>query len=80
MGESVEKASACLREALRRRQGRTLDRMSTAISDICRSSLPVPPSDTPKMSNRSPSEALESGLPMAVLTTGGVNRSVTSRT
>jgi hypothetical protein len=54
MGEPVGKVS-----------GRTFDRMSTGISDTCRSSLSMMSSDTLKMSNRSPSEALKSGLPMA---------------
>ena len=83
MGELFGKASACLREApppktlcggqaLRRRQGRTFSTRSTYIPEPRWSSLSVASSDCLNMSTRPPSEALKSGLPMAVFAnTGG---------
>ena len=61
MGESVEKAS-----------GQTFNQISTHIPDTCSISLSVTSSHTLNMSNRSPSEALKSGLPMSVFATGGL--------
>jgi hypothetical protein len=45
--------------------GRTLYRLSTAVSDPCWTSLSVKSYLTLEMSNQPPSEGLESGLPMA---------------
>ena len=58
MGEPVRKAS-----------GRTFHPMSTLVSDTCRSSPQVESSHSLKTSNQPPSEALKSGLPMAVFAT-----------
>jgi hypothetical protein len=60
MGEPVGKAS-----------GRTFNRMNTCIPDTCWNSLSVTSSDTLKMSIPSPSEALQSGLPMPAFAIGG---------
>jgi hypothetical protein len=58
MGEPVGKVS-----------GRTFNRMSTHLPDTCWSSLSVTSFHTLNMSIQSPSEALKSGLPMAVYAT-----------
>jgi hypothetical protein len=58
MGEPVRKAS-----------GRTFHPMSTLVSDTCRSSPQVESSHSFKTSNQPPSEALKSGLSMAVYAT-----------
>jgi len=58
MGKPVRKAS-----------GRTFQPMSTLVSDTCRSSPQVESSHSLKTSNQPPSEALKSGLPMAVFAT-----------
>ena len=58
MGEPVRKAS-----------GRTFHPMSTLVSDACWSSSQVESSHSLKTSNQPPSEALKSGLPMAVFAT-----------
>jgi hypothetical protein len=55
MGNPIGKAS-----------GRTFNRISTCVPDTCWTSLSVPPSHTLKISNRSPSEGLKIGLPVAV--------------
>jgi hypothetical protein len=60
MGEPVGKGS-----------GRTFSARSTYVPAPCWSSLWVMSSPSPKMSIRPPSEALKSGLPMAVFATGG---------
>ena len=49
--------------------GRTLECMSTNVSDACWSSLYVKSSHPHKMLIQSPSEALKNGLPMPVYAT-----------
>ena len=58
MGGPVEKGS-----------GRTFNPVSTSIPDACRTSLSVTSFHTLEISNRPPSEALKSGLPMSVSAT-----------
>jgi len=69
MGEPVRKAS-----------GRTFHPMSTLVSDTCRSSPQVESSHSLKTSNQPPSEALKSGLPMAVFATVKLTTQNTSST
>jgi len=58
MGDPVEKDS-----------GRTFNRISTFISDTCRTSLSMTSFPIPEIPNRSPSEALKNGLAMSVSAT-----------
>jgi hypothetical protein len=58
MGDPVGKAS-----------GRTFNRMLANVSDPCRRSTLGGYSHSLKISNQSPSEALDSGLPMSVYAT-----------
>jgi len=68
MGKAVGEASDWLR-VVPLSQGRTFKQISTCIPDTCWTSLLVKSSLTHKISQSPPSEALESGLPMAVFAT-----------
>ncbi len=61
-----------MREPVGKDSGRTVSTKSTYVPDPCWSSLWVMSSLSPKMSIRPPSEALKSGLPMAVFATDGL--------